>query len=102
VPRSADAEDRLDAAVAGEGAKRVLELSYLGEMLEDYLKAAAERGDQSKEKLSKLRHAQRDAEAGIIRLLEFVEESIMEAEDSAMRERLIELRKLTMDKTKTP
>ena len=48
--------------------------------------------DQNREWLVKLRHAHKEAEAAIARLLELVEKGLMDAEDPALRERLIGLK----------
>ena len=82
----------LDEIVVGEVAKRVLEPQRLGEMLHAYVRAGSEREDQNRERLARLRHAQKDAEAGIARLLGLVEQGVMEAEDPSLRERLISLK----------
>jgi site-specific DNA recombinase len=84
--------EKLDEIVVGEIAKRVLEPERLGVMLEAYVKTNAEQGEQGKEKLAKLRTVQKEAEAGITRLLELVEKGLMEAEDGALRERLVALK----------
>ncbi len=84
--------NRLDDLVTGEVAKRVLEPERLGAMLEGYVKSAAERGGQDKERLTKLRHAHKEAEAGLARLLELVEKGLLHVEDSALRERLVGLK----------
>jgi site-specific DNA recombinase len=83
---------RLDEIVVGEVAKRVLEPRHLGEMLQAYVRAFSEREGQGRERLAGLRHAHKDAEAAIARLLGVVEQGIMEAEDPAIRERLIGLK----------
>ena len=75
--------------MVGEVAKRVLEPERLGTILDAYVKAAAERGDESRQRFASLRSVQKDAEAGITRLLELVERGLMEAEDGALRERLV-------------
>jgi len=90
--------DKLDDIVIGEVAKRVLQPERLGEMLQAYVRSAAERGNQDKEQLTRLRNAHTDAKAGITKLLELVEKGVMEAEDPEMRERLVAL-KLKRDET---
>ena len=84
--------ERLNDIVVGEVAKRVLEPQRLGEMLQAYVRASADREDQNRERVSKLRQAHKDAEAAIARLLGLVEQGIMEAEDPSLRERLIGLK----------
>ncbi len=84
--------NRLDEIVVGEVAKRVLEPNRLGEMLQAYVRAGSDREDQNRERLAKLRHAHKEAEAAITRLLELVEKGLMDAEDPALRERLIGLK----------
>jgi site-specific DNA recombinase len=84
--------DRLDEIVVGEVAKRVLEPIRLGEMLQAYVRAGSEREDQNRERLAKLRHGHKEVEAAIARLFELVENGLMDAEDPALRERLIGLK----------
>ena len=84
--------DRLDEIVVGEVAKRVLEPIRLGEMLQAYVRAGSEREDQNRERLAKLRQGHKEVEAAIARLLELVENGLMDAEDPALRERLIGLK----------
>ena len=83
---------RLDEIVVGEVARRVLEPERLGELLEAYVKSAADRGGHDKERLGKLRHSHKEAEAGIARLLQLVEKGMMDVEDGALKERLIGLK----------
>ena len=90
--------EKLDDIVIGEVAKRILQPDRLGELLQAYVRSSAERGNQDKEQLTRLRHSNTDAKAGITKLLALVERGIMEAEDPAMRERLIAL-KLKRDET---
>lgn len=78
--------------VVGEVARRVLEPERLGAMLAIYVKPAAERDGNNKERLAKLRHSHKGAEAGITRLLQLVENGLMDAGDAALRERLIGLK----------
>jgi site-specific DNA recombinase len=92
--------DRLDEIVVGEVARRVLEPNRLGEMLQAYVRAGSEREDQNRERLVKLRHAHKEAEAAIARLLELVERGLMDAEDPALRERLIGLKLRRAESTK--
>ena len=84
--------DRLDEIAVGEVAKRVLEPNRLGEMLQAYVRAGSEREGQNRERLANFRHAHKEAEAAIARLLELVEKGLMGAEDLALRERLIGLK----------
>jgi site-specific DNA recombinase len=84
--------DKLDGIVLAEVAKRVLDAERLTEMLQAYVKAASDRENADHDRLTKLRHARNDAEAGIMRLLELVEKGLMHAEDTELRERLIGLR----------
>ena len=81
--------NRLDEFVVGEVARRVLEPGRLGEMLEAYVRTGSEREDQNRQRLSKLRQDHKTAEAAIARLLDLVEKGLMDAEDPALRERLI-------------
>jgi site-specific DNA recombinase len=83
---------RLDDIVVGEVARRVLEPQRLGEMLQVYVRAGAEREDQNRERLANLRRSHSEAQAGIARLLGLVEQGLMEAEDPTMRDRLITLK----------
>ena len=84
--------DRLDNLVVDELSARVLEPIRLGEMLQSYIVQAAERSNKNKDHLSSLKSAHRDAEAGILRLLELVEQGLMHAEDGLFRERLVALK----------
>lgn len=84
--------DKLDCIVIGEVAKRVLKPERLMEMLHAYVKAASEREHADRDRLAKLRHDHKEAEAGIVRLLELVEKGMMHAEDQELRDRLIGLK----------
>lgn len=57
--------DRLDGIVLEELSKRILEPARLTEMLGAYARASWERENADRERLTKLRHARNDAEAGI-------------------------------------
>jgi len=83
---------KLDGIVVGEVAKRVLEPERLTEMLQAYVKAASDRESADRDFLAKLRRDHKEAEAGIMRLLELVEKGLMRAEDGELRERLIGLK----------
>lgn len=83
---------KLDDIVMGELAKRILEPDRLKKLLEEYLRTALEREERNREQLRQLRHALKDAEAGIARLLELVEKGVMDADDAALRERMVSLR----------
>jgi site-specific DNA recombinase len=61
-------------------------------MLDAYVQSAAAQADGAKAQLAKLRHDHTTTVAGIVRLLELVEKGLMEAEDPAMRERLVTLK----------
>ena len=87
---------KLDDIVVGEVARLVLEPKRLGDMIEGYVKAAADRGVQDKDRLARSRAGQKDAEASITRLLQLVENNVMDPSDPALRERMIAL-KLTRD-----
>ena len=82
----------LDEIVIAEVAKQVLDPAHLGEMLQAYVRAGSEREDQKRERLSKLRHAHKEAEVGIARLISLVEQGVMEAEDPSLRGRFIGLK----------
>lgn len=84
--------DRLDGIVIGEVSKRILVPDRLVELLDNYSRAAVERGDDQRKHLAKLRIEHGEAEAGINRLLELVEKGVMAAEDQSLRERLIALK----------
>jgi len=84
--------DKLDGIVIGEVSKSVLEPQRLTNLLEDYVKESASRGQGDRERLKKLRHDQSEAEAGVRRLLELVEKGLMHAEDSELKDRLINLK----------
>ncbi len=81
--------DRLDDIVVGEVAERVLEPARLAAMLEAYARTGAEREAGHRDRLAKLRHGHKEAEASLTRLLELVEKGLMDAEDPSLRERLI-------------
>ena len=84
--------DKLDGIVVGEIARQVLDPERLTAMLDAYVQSAAAQVDGAKAQLAKLRHDHTAAVAGVVRLLELVEKGLMEAEDPAMRERLIGLK----------
>ena len=84
--------EKLDEIVVGEVARQVLDPGQLTAMLDAYLQLAATQADGAKALLAKLRHDHTAAVAGIARLLELVEKGLMEAEDPAMRERLVGLK----------
>ena len=84
--------ERLDEIVVGEVARHVLAPDRLTAMLDAYVTSAAAQAEGAKAKLTKLRHDQTAAAAGIARLLELVEKGLMDAEDPAMRERLVTLK----------
>ena len=58
-------------------------------MLQTYVKAASKRENTDHDRLAKMRHEQKEAETGIMRLLELVEKGLMHAEDAGLRDRLI-------------
>ncbi len=89
---------KLDEIVVGEVARRVLEPKRLGDLLETYVKSATANSDHDRECLAEARRSHKEAEAGIARLLGLVEKGLMDAEDPALRERLIAL-KLQRDET---
>jgi DNA invertase Pin-like site-specific DNA recombinase len=84
--------DKLDGIVIGEVSKRVLEPQHLTTLLSDYVKESAKRGQGDRERLKKLRHDQSEAEAGVRRLLQLVETGLMHAEDTELKDRLINLK----------
>ena len=84
--------EKLDEIVVGEVARRVLDPDRLTAMLDAYVQSAAVQADGAKAQIAKLRHDHTAAAAGIARLLELVEKGLMDAEDPAMRERLVALR----------
>ena len=84
--------EKLDKIVVGEVARQVLDPDRLAAMLNTYVQSAAAQADGAKTQLTKLRHDHTAAAAGIARLLELVEKGLMEAEDPAMRERLVGLK----------
>ncbi|WP_409561755.1 recombinase family protein [Hyphomicrobium sp. MC8b] len=84
--------DRLDQIVIDEVSARVLHSDRLSDLLKAYLKSANSRSADIKERLSRLRQAYKDAEAGIARLLTLVEQGVMDAEDGSLRERLVGLK----------
>jgi DNA invertase Pin-like site-specific DNA recombinase len=84
--------EKLDEIVVGEVARQVLDADRLITMLNAYVQSAAAQGEGAKAQLARLRHDHTAAVAGIARLLELVEKGLMEAEDPAMRERLVALK----------
>lgn len=84
--------ERLDQIVIDEVSARILHPDRLGDLLNAYLKSANSRSTDAKERLSRLRQAHKDAEAGIVRLLALVEQGVMDAEDASLRERLVGLK----------
>ena len=83
---------RLDGTVLGELATRILQSDRLHTLLEDYLRTARERDDHQRDELRNLKQAHSDAEAGLTRLLELVEQGLMDATDATLRERMVSLR----------
>ena len=83
---------KLDEIVVGEVARRVLEPKRLGDLLETYVKSATANSDHNKECLAEARRSHREAQDGIARLLGLVEKGLMDAEDPALRERLVALK----------
>ena len=84
--------EKLDEIVVGEVVREVLDPDRLTVMLDAYTQSAAAQADGAKAQLAKRRHEHTAAIAGITRLLELVEKGVMEAEDPAMRERLVALK----------
>ena len=84
--------DKLDGIAIGEATRRILEPQRLTEMLQTYVKIASDREDGDKDRLAKLRHARKEAEAGITRLLGLVESGLMDSCDAALRDGLIGLK----------
>jgi hypothetical protein len=84
--------EKLDDIVVGEVARQVLDPNRLAVMLDAYVQLAAAQSDGAKAQLAKLRHDHTAAVAGIARLLDLVEKGLMDAEDPAMRERLVGLK----------
>jgi site-specific DNA recombinase len=84
--------DALDGMVLGEVAKIILEPGRLTELLEGYMKSSAERSEAAQAQLANVRHAHKEAEAAIARLLGLVEQGLMDAGDPALRDRLMGLR----------
>ena len=84
--------DKLDEIVVSEVVRQVLDPGRLTAMLDAYVQSAAAQADGAKLQLTRLRHDHTGAVAGIARLLELVEKGLMEAEDPAMRERLVALK----------
>src|SRR5262249_33213268 len=62
--------DRLDQIVIDQVTSRVLQPDHLHTLLASYLKSASSRADETKERLSRMRQAHKEAEAAIVRLLE--------------------------------
>jgi hypothetical protein len=84
--------EKLDEIVVGEVARQVLDPGRLTAMLDAYVRSTAAQADGARAQLAKVRHDHTAAVAGIARLLELVETGLMEAEDPAMRERLVALK----------
>jgi Recombinase zinc beta ribbon domain len=84
--------EKLDEIVIGEVVRQVLDPDRLTAMLDGYVQSAVTQADGAKAQLAKLRHDHAAATAGIARRLELVEKGLMEAEDPAMRERLVTLK----------
>ncbi len=81
--------DALDDIVVRQVAERVLEPLHLRELLEGYLRASASRTEEAQAKVARLRHQHKEAEAALARLLGLVEKGLMDADDSAFRERFV-------------
>ncbi|NGO62461.1 recombinase family protein [Rhizobium daejeonense] len=84
--------ERLDDIVIGEILEHVLNPARLTVLLEAYLKSATERADRNKHEIDRLRQKHRDTQAALTRLLSLVESGLMEAEDPALKERLLGLK----------
>ena len=84
--------DALDEIVIQEVTKRVLEPEHLAELLDGYMRASVDRTASAHVQLAKLRHAHKEAEAGIARLLGLVEKGMMDTDDPVMRERFAALK----------
>ena len=84
--------DRLDGMVLDHLSERLFEPERLEELLRSYLDQAADGQAVAKEKLRQAREARGDVEAKISRLLALVENGAMEANDPALKDRLVGLR----------
>ncbi|WP_049779347.1 recombinase family protein [Rhodomicrobium vannielii] len=84
--------DRLDDMVIGEVLEQVLDPARLRHLLDTWLRSASERAEKEKKDITKLRQKHADAKAALTRLLQLVETGTMEAEDPALKERLLGLK----------
>ena len=84
--------EKLDDTVISVLCEQILRPSRLQALLSAFLQASVSRDTQDREKLSRMRKMHSEAEAGIGRLLGLVEKGLMEAEDPALREKLIGLK----------
>ena len=84
--------EKLDDTVISVLCEQILRPSRLQALLSAFLQASVTRDTQDREKLSRMRKMHSEAEAGIGRLLGLVEKGLMEAEDPALREKLIGLK----------
>jgi len=84
--------EKLDDLVIGEVARRILHPDRLRILLDDYLRSAMDRQEHHRDQLRQVRTAHGEAEAGLARLLDLVERGLMDADDAALRERMVALR----------
>ena len=82
----------LDDIVIREVGKRILAPDHLKDLLEGFIKSTTSRAEQAREKLLKLKHSHKEAEASLQRLLSLVESGAIDASDPSLRERLVGLR----------
>lgn len=84
--------DRLDDTVTVEVVRRVLQPDRLTGMLQAFVETSASRDAEARERLSRMRQQHKEAEAGVSRLLQLLEQGVMDAGDASLRERLVALR----------
>ena len=84
--------DLLDGAVVAEVVRKVRDPARIAEMLAGFVRSSAEREAGNRDRLAKLRRDHEAAKAAITRLLELVEQGLMDAEDASLRERLTSLK----------
>lgn len=93
--------DALDNIVLGEVAKVVLEPERLADLLEGYMQSSVEQSQAAHGQLAKLKHANKEAEAAITRLLGLVEQGLVDASDPALRDRPLLYRSGGPDRIRT-
>jgi len=92
LPKASKGGNRGPEGALGEVAKRVLEPNRLEEMVHAYVRAGSEREDQNRERLADLAARPQGNRSRHCAPVGARRQGVMDAEDPALRERLIGLR----------